>query len=66
MLSASKAAAAGAVAVAAVARRLGWTSADEIIVCMPGGDLGVRWPGSGEAWLGGPASLVFDGELQES
>jgi diaminopimelate epimerase len=56
----------GAVAVAAVARRLGWTLADEITVCMPGGDLGVRWPGSGEAWLGGPASLVFDGELQAS
>jgi diaminopimelate epimerase len=60
---ATRACGTGAVAVAAVARRLGWVSDDETTVCMPGGDLPVRWPGSGDAWLGGSASLVFDGEL---
>jgi diaminopimelate epimerase len=63
---ATRACGTGAVAVAAVARRLGWVGGDEITVCMPGGDLPVRWPGSGEAWLGGSASLVFDGELHPS
>lgn len=52
----------GAVACAAVARHLGWCDADLITVVMPGDALTVRWPGHGEAWLGGPARLVFDGD----
>lgn len=60
---ATRACGTGAVAIAAVARRLGWVNDDEVMVSMPGGELPVRWPGSGEAWLGGSASLVFDGEL---
>lgn len=63
---ATRACGTGAVAVAAVARRLGWVSDDVVTVSMPGGDLPVRWSGSGEAWLGGSASLVFDGELHPS
>ena len=63
---ATRACGTGAVAVAAVARRLGWVSDDEVTVSMPGGDLPVRWSGSGQAWLGGSASLVFDGELHPS
>ncbi|MFT7462895.1 MAG: diaminopimelate epimerase [Pseudohongiellaceae bacterium] len=63
---ATKACGTGAVAIAAVARRMGWmdpANGDELTISMPGGDLSVRWSGVGEAWLGGSASLVFDGEL---
>lgn len=56
----------GAVAVAAVARALGWTDASDVTVAMPGDTLGVRWTGEGEAWLSGPAHLVFDGEWPDS
>jgi diaminopimelate epimerase len=52
----------GAVACAAVARRLGWVSAGRVRVHMPGGVLAVRWDGSGPAWLAGPANLPFHGE----
>jgi diaminopimelate epimerase len=52
----------GAVSVAAVARRLGWTTAPRITVMMPGGELHVRWDGTGPAWLEGPAHLPFHGE----
>ena len=64
---ATRACGTGAVAVAAVARSLGWTTGDEVVVSMPGGDLPVSWAGPGhEAWLGGPARLVFDGEWHDS
>lgn len=53
----------GAVAVAAVARKLGWVDGDEITVSMPGGDLVVRWDGQGAACLAGPARRVFEGVL---
>jgi len=58
---ATRACGTGAVAVAAVARRLGWTADDRVRVAMPGGELEVDWPGRGEAALIGPARLVFDG-----
>ncbi len=57
----------GAVASVAVARAQGWLADmpgdDDIVVEMPGGELAVRWPGSGTAWLTGPAELVYRGEL---
>jgi diaminopimelate epimerase len=56
----------GAVGVAAVARRLGWLAAPRITVAMPGGDLHVRWDGSGPAWLEGPARLPVSGEWNAS
>ena len=59
---ATRACGTGAVAVAAVARRLGWTAAPRLTVAMPGGDLHVRWDGTGPAWLEGPARLPFHGE----
>jgi diaminopimelate epimerase len=52
----------GAVAVAAVAQRLRWVDGVRTTVAMPGGDLHVRWDGSGPAWLEGPAQLPFRGE----
>lgn len=58
---ATRACGTGAVAVAAVARRLGWTHADRVRVAMPGGELEIDWPGHGEAALIGPAQLVFEG-----
>ena len=51
----------GAVAVAVVAACLGWVEGDTFRVDMPGGSLGVRWSGSGEAFLRGPAQLAFQG-----
>lgn len=59
---ATRACGTGAVATAAVARALGWTDADRVDVQMPGGRLGVRFDETGEAWLVGPARLVFHGE----
>ncbi|WP_254767183.1 diaminopimelate epimerase [Salinilacihabitans rarus] len=60
----------GAVAVAAVARRLGLTDADAISVRPPGGDLAIRFvdggregEGDGEVWLSGAVEREFDGEL---
>ena len=58
---ATRACGTGAVAVAAVARRLGWVHGDRVRVAMPGGELEVDWPGRGDAALIGPARLVFDG-----
>lgn len=58
----------GAVASVAAARTHGWLDAAapdaDVVVRMPGGELGVRWSGRGVAWLTGPARLVFDGELR--
>ncbi|MHC4844921.1 MAG: diaminopimelate epimerase [Planctomycetota bacterium] len=59
---ATRACGTGAVAAVAVSRRLGWTAAERTTVCMPGGELDVRWDGEGEAWLAGPARLPFSGE----
>lgn len=56
----------GAVAVAAVAMRLGWVECGALTVDMPGGPLGVRWNGRDAAWLAGPARLVFRGEWTTS
>jgi len=56
----------GAVSVVAVARRLGWLTAPRVTVTTPGGDLHVRWDGSGTAWLEGPARLPFRGEWDGS
>ncbi len=52
----------GAVAIAAVARALGWVPGAELTIRMPGGELGVRWDENAHAWLSGPAELVFQGE----
>jgi diaminopimelate epimerase len=54
----------GAVAIAAVARRLGWVEGDEITVAMPGGELRVSWDARGAARLAGPARRVFEGVLE--
>lgn len=59
---ATRACGTGAVAVAAVARRLGWVDDAEVTVRMPGGELRVRFDPTGLAWLAGPANLVFRGE----
>lgn len=63
---ATRACGTGAVAVAAVARSLGWIGeADEQELArieMPGGRLGVRSEADGSAWLSGPARLVYRGE----
>ncbi len=56
----------GAVAVVAVARRLGWVTAPRVTVATPGGDLHVRWDGSCTAWLEGPARIAFHGEWDGS
>ncbi len=52
----------GAVAIAAVARRLGHTDADAIDVRPPGGDLQITF-GDGEVLLAGPVEREFDGEV---
>ena len=59
---ATRACGTGAVASAAVAWARGWVTADELVVAMPGGELGVRREPSGTTWLSGPARLVFRGE----
>ena len=39
--------------------------AEEVRVDVPGGRLGVRWPGPGEAiWLTGPAETAFEGQVE--
>lgn len=50
----------GAVAIAAVARRLGRADSERLRVSPPGGDLTVTVPGEGPATLSGP--VVFEGE----
>ncbi len=52
----------GAVAIAAVARRLGHTDADALDVRPPGGDLQITF-GDGEVLLAGPVEREFDGEV---
>jgi diaminopimelate epimerase len=63
---ATRACGTGAVAVAAVARALGWIATDgpreAVRVEMPGGSLSVRMEADGSAWLSGPARSVFRGE----
>ena len=54
----------GASAVAVVARLQGRIG-DEATVSLPGGDLVVRWPGSGDVVLEGPVQEVFEGEWHE-
>jgi diaminopimelate epimerase len=63
---ATRACGTGAVAVAAVARRVGWVEGDVTTVVMPGGRLTVTWDGTGPARLAGGAQLVFTGEWPES
>jgi diaminopimelate epimerase len=63
---ATRACGTGAVAIAAVARAMGWAlgcgDGDQVVIEMPGGSLGVRLEVDGSAWLSGPARLVFRGE----
>ncbi|MFC4544140.1 diaminopimelate epimerase [Halosolutus amylolyticus] len=53
----------GAVAIAVVARRLGYTDADPVEVRPPGGDLQVSFNDRGRAMLAGPVEHEFDGEV---
>jgi diaminopimelate epimerase len=53
----------GAVAVVAVAKRLGLVGDEEVRVSPPGGDLCIRVPDRGEATLRGPVEREFAGEL---
>jgi diaminopimelate epimerase len=53
----------GACAAVVVGRRHG-PLAEEVTVELPGGRLGVRWPGPGEqVWLTGPAETAFEGHV---
>jgi len=55
----------GAVAVAAVAKRLGRLGgSDAVTVTPPGGDLRITVPDGGAATLAGPAEREFEGELE--
>ena len=54
----------GACAVAVAAFQLGLTE-PEVEVRLPGGALTVRWPGSGDVLMTGPAQTVFAGEWPE-
>lgn len=54
----------GACAVAVAARQLGMTG-DVVEVQVPGGVLTVRWPGSGDVFMTGPAQTVYAGEWPE-
>ncbi len=51
----------GACAVAVVARIQSRTG-DRVAVALPGGDLTITWPGSGEVVMEGPVATVFEGE----
>ncbi len=55
----------GAVAIAAVAKRLGYTQGDCIRTRPPGGELTVRVPDRGSATLTGPVTHQFVGALPE-
>ncbi|SNZ12886.1 diaminopimelate epimerase [Natronoarchaeum philippinense] len=55
----TKACGTGAVAIAAVARRLGHTDEDAIRVSPPGGDLDIRVPDEGPAILRGPVAFEY-------
>ncbi|AUV81445.1 diaminopimelate epimerase [Salinigranum rubrum] len=54
----------GAVAVVAVAKRLGLVGDEEVRVSPPGGDLMIRVPDREEATLRGPVVRDFEGELE--
>ncbi len=51
----------GACAAVAVLRRRGRVDG-RVSVELPGGTLGIEWPGAGELWMTGPAAFVFEGE----
>ena len=51
----------GACAVAVVSRIQSRTG-DSVVVGLPGGDLTITWPGSGEVLMEGPVATVFEGE----
>ena len=51
----------GACAVAVVGRIQSRTG-DRVAVALPGGDLTITWPGSGEVVMEGPVATVFEGE----
>ena len=51
----------GACAVAVVGRMQSRTG-DRVVVSLPGGDLTITWPGSGEVLMEGPVATVFEAE----
>lgn len=51
----------GACAVVAVGCQNGLLD-DDVTVSLPGGDLLIRWPGTGEVIMDGPVEEVFEGE----
>ncbi len=53
----------GACAAMAVLHR--WQLVDDdVLISLPGGELQIRWSGSGEPlWMSGPAETVFEGEV---
>jgi diaminopimelate epimerase len=54
----------GACAPAVAAHRLGLT--DEVVeMAVPGGSLTLRWPGSGDVYMTGPAEVLFEGDWLE-
>lgn len=54
----------GACAAVVAGRRAGWL-AESVRVRLPGGELNVRWPGTGTAaWLTGEAVTVFEGYVE--
>ncbi|MFC6717046.1 diaminopimelate epimerase [Natrialbaceae archaeon GCM10025810] len=53
----------GAVAIAVIARRLGLTDADPVVVRPPGGELRVSFNERGFSTLTGPVEFEFDGEV---
>lgn len=54
----------GACAAAVVGQRQGLLDR-RVRVTLPGGDLMIEWDGSGEpVWMTGPATKVFDGEIE--
>ncbi|ADJ16141.1 diaminopimelate epimerase [Halalkalicoccus jeotgali] len=53
----------GAVAIAAVAKRIGLVEGDRVSVSPPGGDLDVRVPDDGPAVLSGPVEFEGRGEV---
>ena len=51
----------GACAIAVLARLHDYTNS-KVDIKLPGGILSVKWDGTGEAFLSGPAEIVFSGE----
>jgi diaminopimelate epimerase len=54
----------GACAVAVIGR-LKRLTGDDVTVSLPGGDLSISWPGTGEVILEGPVEEVFEGEWRD-